>query len=326
MIFFPRLNRAGKAEIGNGESGHSRLGLGAAAGGALVANLAAGARRRAGVGRDRGRVVVRLDLAEEVDVLVVRGVFAGVRVGVEAAAARAGQHRGVVLVGGEDAVGMQRVGILDHLEQRAVARRAVDGPGGVENFVATVFGVGLREHHQLDVVRIAAEGREGLDEIIDLVSGESEAERAVGLHERGATARDERDARQRPRLFVAEERGARSEVGIDDLGHAVVEPGGELRPQLGSKVEGRRSKVRVALTFDGRLSSFDFEVDGVGDDALDALDRGEAADVRDVGGLGGPWRNGARARRDDLHQSVDHCGGAARAVGQEFFEDGVIFG
>jgi len=44
---------------------------------------------------------------------------------------------------------MQLIGILDHLEQGAVARSAVDFPGGVEDLVAAVLGVGLGEHHQL---------------------------------------------------------------------------------------------------------------------------------------------------------------------------------
>ena len=48
-------------------------------------------------------MVVRLDLAEQVDFLVVRGVFARLWVDEEAAAAGAGQDGGVVLVGGEDA-------------------------------------------------------------------------------------------------------------------------------------------------------------------------------------------------------------------------------
>ena len=47
------------------------LGLGAAAGRALVADLAARAGRRARERRDRGRVVVRLDLHQDVDRLVV---------------------------------------------------------------------------------------------------------------------------------------------------------------------------------------------------------------------------------------------------------------
>ena len=61
-------------------------------------------------------MVVRLDLAEDVDGFLVGGVFAGLRVDVEAAAGGAGEDGGVVLVGGEDAFAMKVVGVLDHLE------------------------------------------------------------------------------------------------------------------------------------------------------------------------------------------------------------------
>ena len=221
VVLFPRPDGTGQAEIRDSETDEASFGFRAAAGRTFVANLAAGTGGGAGVGRDCRRMVVGFDLAEEVDVLVVRGVFAGERVGVVAAPARAREDSGVVLVGGEDAVGVQRVGVLDHLEQRAVAWRAVDGPRGVENFVAAVFGVGLREHHQLDVVRVALQRGEGVHEVSDLVSGESEAERAVGLLERDPTAGKERDARHRPRLLVAEKRGAGGEVSVDDLRHSV---------------------------------------------------------------------------------------------------------
>ena len=181
-------------------------------------------------------MVVRLDLAEEVDVLLVRGVFAGARVDKEAAAAGAFEDGGVVLVGGEDAVAVQLVGVLDHLEQRAVAWGAVDFPGGVEDLVAAVLGVGLREHHELDVVGVAAERGEVFNEVVDLVVGEGEAKRAVGFDEGGAAPGEHGHAGQRARGLVAEEGFASGEVAEDDLGHAVVQPSGELRPRLGAKV------------------------------------------------------------------------------------------
>lgn len=46
----------------------------------------------------------------------------------------------------------------------------------------------------------------------------------------------------------------------------------------------------------------------------------------DVGGFGGPRRNGAGAGGDDEDEAGDGGGGAGRAVGEEFFEDAVLGG
>ena len=72
----PRLERAGDAQVGDRETDETGLGLAAAPGRAFVANLAARAGRGAGERRNRRRVVVRLDLAEDVRRLVVRAVHA----------------------------------------------------------------------------------------------------------------------------------------------------------------------------------------------------------------------------------------------------------
>ena len=223
VVFFPRLDRAGNFQIGNAEADEAGLRFRAAAGGAFVADFAAGAGGGTGERGDRGRVIVRFNFAEDVDFLLVGGVFIRARVDVEAATAGAGEDGGVVLVGGEDAFAVERVGVLDHLEQRAVLRLAVDVPGGVENFVAAVLGVRLRKHHQLDVVRVAGERGEGLDEIVDFVVGESEAEGTVCGDEGGAALGEDRDARHWAWLLVAEKHVARGEFGEDDLRHAVAQ-------------------------------------------------------------------------------------------------------
>src|SRR5690606_6404502 len=211
-----------------------------------------------------------------------------------------------VLVGGEDAFAVQVVGVLDHLEQRLVLRLSVDVPGGVEDLVAAVLGVGLREHHEFDVVGVASKGLETCFEVIDLVVGEGEAEGLVGGFEGGAAFGEHGNARHGAGRLVAEEGGAGVEVFKDDLGHAVVEFGGD-----GGELVG------VERGLGG---------DGVGDDALDAFEVGQAADVGDVGGLGGPGGNGAGAGGDDQGLSVEVGGGAAGAVGEEFFEHVLLVG
>src|SRR5205823_5023696 len=64
-------------------------------------------------------------------------------------------------------------------EERTLLRRAVDDEVGVEDLVPAVLAVGLREHHELDVRRVAPEALERLGEVQDLVLGEGEAEREV---------------------------------------------------------------------------------------------------------------------------------------------------
>ena len=73
-ILLPGLHRARQAQVRNRESGEPSLGLGAAAVRAFVANFAARAGGRARVRRNRGRVVVRLDLHQDADRLAMEGV------------------------------------------------------------------------------------------------------------------------------------------------------------------------------------------------------------------------------------------------------------
>ena len=63
--------------------------------------------------------------------------------------------------------------------------------------------------------------------LFGLVVGESETEGFVSRDEGGAAGGEDGHAVQRAGLFVAEERGAGGEVTEDDLGHAVVQFGGE---------------------------------------------------------------------------------------------------
>ncbi len=154
---FPGALVARDAQVRDREADEAGLGLGAATSRALVADLAAGTGRGAGERRDRGRVVVGLDLHQDVDRLATTAIDAvgGIRIPAQPRR-RAFDHCRVVAIGREHALGIARMGVADHREQRLVARRAVDHPGGVEDLVAAVLGVRLREHHQLDVGRVAA--------------------------------------------------------------------------------------------------------------------------------------------------------------------------
>src|SRR6185436_8525304 len=134
----PWLERAGDAEVGHREPDEAGLRLRAAAGGALVADLAARSRRRARERRDRRRVIVRLDLREDVRRLAVAAVHA-VAVGEEPLGDHALDHRGVVVVRRQHAAGRRLRRALDELEQRAILWLTVDRPGGVEDLVPAVL-------------------------------------------------------------------------------------------------------------------------------------------------------------------------------------------
>ena len=118
---FPRPLGAGQAQVRDREADEAGLGLGAAAGRALVADLAARAGRGAREGRDRGRVVVGLDLHQRVRELARVAVAPAHRLGEEALHHGALHDRGVVRVGAHRARRARLLGLADHLEQRAAA-------------------------------------------------------------------------------------------------------------------------------------------------------------------------------------------------------------
>ncbi len=306
--FFPRLFGSGDAEIGNGETGQTGLGSCSDAGGTLIADLPAGTGCGTGERRDCGGVIVRFDLAENVDVLVVGGVALGVGIDKETSAPRSGEDGGVVTVGGEDALAVELVGVADHRKERFLLLLSVDIPRGVKDFVAAVLGVGLRKHHQLDVVGIAFEFGESFDEVIDLILGQSESERGIGGDEGSATFGEDRHGRERTRFVVVKEHLAGFERIEDGLGHAVVEVGCELAraggcvSELTAYLAGRGSSASELAACGRRLRA---QIDRILDHALDALHLVKSADVSDIGGFGGPGGNRAGARGDDLGEPGD---------------------
>src|SRR6185436_758636 len=73
---FPGLRRARNAQVGNRVADQPRLGLGAAPGRTLVAYFAARPRRRAGKGRDGGRMVMRLAFGDVMGKFFLRPIYA----------------------------------------------------------------------------------------------------------------------------------------------------------------------------------------------------------------------------------------------------------
>ena len=124
-------------------------------------------------------------------------VDAGRRIRPEPAALGADDDGRVVLVGRQHAARRARVRVADHREQALRRGLAVDQPIGIEDLVAAVLGVRLREHHELDVGGVARQRGELRREILDLVGREREPELAVRALERRAAAAEHVDGAYR---------------------------------------------------------------------------------------------------------------------------------
>ncbi len=278
-VLLPRLDGARQLQVRDRKAREPRLGLRPAPGGSLVADLAAGAGRGAGMGRDRRRVVVGFDFHQDADRLAVKGIDVGLGVGEEQSCGRAFDDGGVVAVGRQHAIWAGLGAAADHLEQRLRLCFAVDDEVGVEDLVAAVLAVGLREHHQLDVAGIAAERLEALHEVVDLIGRQRQPHGSIrGLDGLAASA-EHVDGRERLRCRVVEE-PRRLLLAVEHGFRHAVGDGVSQRGRIGHLARHR-----------------------VPDAALDALDFGEAAVVRDVGRLGRPGRDCPDAWNDQPAQS-----------------------
>lgn len=188
-------------------------------------------------------------------------------------------HPGVVGIGHDTARGMEAFGVADHGEHRLRLTLAIDGEIGIEDLVAAVFAVGLGEHHQLDITRVASQAGEGGGDVIDLVIAEGKTEGGIGVLERHPALGPQRHMGKRWWRQGIEEVGrcvARERHGF---GHTVVQQRG-----TGVAVSGRqRAATGVQPIFD---------------DALKAMQR-QPAVVGDVGGLARPGGHGAQPWHDD---------------------------
>ena len=199
---------------------------------------------------------------------------------------------------------MMLVGVLDHLEQRVRLRFAVDGPVRIEDLVAAMLGVRLGEHHQFDVGRIAAQSLEGLDQIIDLVIRQCQAQRAIGLHQCVTTTAEDVDMGKLCRALMLEEARRVLSTRQHRFGHAVVQAGG----QRGEEFFAQRG----------------VELDAVGDATFEAADLRETTVGSDVGGLGRPGRQRAEAGNDEEEMTFGRALVATGAVVQQTLERGPV--
>ncbi|ABM42454.1 conserved hypothetical protein [Acidovorax sp. JS42] len=296
-------------ELGHGEAREARLGLGAAAGSALVADLAPRTGGGTGERRDGRRVVVRFHLHQNMvgctTLLIAWSAYLlGERLefGDELLDLTAFHDGGVVGIGHHGMLGRHGFGVADHAEQALVLRHAVDGELRVEDLVAAVLAVGLGEHHQLHVGGVARQAREGVDQVVDLVVGQGQAPGLVRSLQRRTPALQHVHEGHGLGLQLGEQALRLVQRGDHRFRHAVVQERRNLLQLLGAQLG--LATQQAAL-----------EADAVFGNALDAAHH-QAAVVGDVRGLGRPGRHRAQARSDIQHHAVPRAG-VWVAVGQQ---------
>jgi hypothetical protein len=95
-------------------------------------------------------------------------------------------------------------GVFDHFEQRLRLLFAVNDPVGVENLVAAVLRVRLREHIQFDIVRVAAQLKRIL-QVVNFVFCQRQPQTEVGVNQRLTALPQQVNAGDRRRLMVSEQ-------------------------------------------------------------------------------------------------------------------------
>ena len=249
----------------------------------------------AGKRRDRGRMVVRLDL----DRVGNRSRCTAAKRPSAWAKKRAPSLPSITAalsrVRRQGELRRQRMRVLDHREQRLFLRLAVDRPARVEHLVPAMLGIGLREHHQFGIGRIASEFGVARGQIFDFVRRQGQAEARIGR----TAVRPAASSPRSMRSSGAGRAGAEQSLRLVERGRA---------PTASSDRAARaRACAQPSLSRDRRA------VDVEGDAALDAL-HGKAAAAQDVGGLRRPRRNRAEARHDPQARALRCAAGRARST------------
>ena len=97
--------------------------------------------------------------------------------------------RRVVRVRHQHVLRCQLVRIADHAKHAFVLCHAIDRELRIENLVATVFAIGLREHHQLHVGGVAAQCSKSLDQVVNFIGGEGQTKLSISLDQGVLSAR-----------------------------------------------------------------------------------------------------------------------------------------
>ena len=225
-------------------------------------------------------MVVRFDLKDSVgrflDFFVMRtkAVF-GRRTRIKTVDLRAFEDGSVVGIGNDGAAGCRLVRFTDHAKQGLFLFDAVNRELGIEDLVAAVLGVGLREHHQFNVRGIALLLGKSVNEIVNFVGSQRKAHFDVGRFQRFLAARKNVNGAHFAALNVGKEHGRIGVGRKHRLGHAIVQ-----QSRNGSLINVALDRKRIEHA------------------ALDAGHRIDARVMHDVGCLGRPGADGAQTRHN----------------------------
>src|SRR5690625_3235691 len=149
--------------------------------------------------------------------------------------------------------------------------------------MATVLGVGLSEHHQLDIYGIAPQCLKALHQVINLIFRQRQAQLLVGLF--------------------------KSATPLTENVHGLLRLWFTLGKQhrgIGDIIENRLYHAIVQLSFNEWMcGGVDSTFDHVAYTSLNARNLAQAGIMGNIGGFGGPRGNGAWTRNYDELLAAD---------------------
>ena len=224
VILLPRLSETGDLQVGRGEARQTGFRARAASRCAFVADFAARTRGRTRKRGDGGGVVVRFHLHDDVRVFLVEAVcLTVVRVRIKPLDLCAFNHGGIVFIRHHRALWAGFVRVANHAEQRFGLLFAVQDEIGIEDFVAAVFRIGLREHHQLHVGWVAVQRAVVFKQIVHLVCRQGQPHAFVRRFQRGTPATQHVHRVERLVFVRGKQFFGGLEIGQHGFGHAVVQ-------------------------------------------------------------------------------------------------------
>ncbi len=233
-------------------------------------------------------------------------VAARFMIGVETAHGRAFHNRRVIFIRGEHEIRGLLEGVFYHFKQRLRLFFTVDNPVGVENFVAAVLRVGLREHVEFNVVRVAPQAGERVMQVVDFIFCQRQPQTHVGVRQRLTALPQQIHALYRRGVVVREQLRGVFQRAEHALHHAVMQLCRNLAPGVVARGGIHIEVIRHA--------------------ALQAFDLGEPAVMGDICRFGGPGRDGARTRRHQQQAARRRVASKARPILQQALKARVLFG